>query len=67
MRWHLSVRLKFKLLIGMARECRGQNHDGQTAADLYDSFDEELALLLALYGRQIGLKLLPAPKKAVKS
>ncbi|PUE31567.1 hypothetical protein [Limnohabitans sp. Jir72] len=30
-------------------------------ADLYDSFDEELALLQALYWRQIGLKLLPAP------
>lgn len=49
------------LMIGMARAGGGQNYYGQTAADLYDSFAEELALLQALYGRQIGLKLLPAP------
>jgi Ca-activated chloride channel family protein len=49
------------LMIGMARAGGGQNYYGQTAADLYDSFDEELALLQALYWRQIGLKLLPAP------
>jgi Ca-activated chloride channel homolog len=49
------------LMIGMARAGGGQNYYGQTAADLYDSFDEELALLQAKYLRQVGLKLLPAP------
>jgi Ca-activated chloride channel homolog len=49
------------LMIGMARAGGGQNYYGQTAADLYDSFDEELALLQAMYLRQVGLKLLPAP------
>lgn len=49
------------LMIGMARAGGGQNYYGQTAADLYDSFAEELALLQALYGRQIGLKLLLSP------
>lgn len=48
------------LMIGMARASGGQNYYGQTAADLYDSFDEELALLQAMYLRQVGLKLLPA-------
>jgi Ca-activated chloride channel family protein len=49
------------LMIGMARAGGGQNYYGETAADLYDSFDEELALLQAMYLRQVGLKLLPAP------
>jgi Ca-activated chloride channel family protein len=49
------------LMIGMARAGGGQNYYGETAADLYDSFDEELALLQAMYLRQIGLKLMPAP------
>lgn len=49
------------LMIGMARAGGGQNYYGQTAADLYDSFDEELALLQAMYLRQVGLQLLPAP------
>ncbi len=49
------------LMIGMARAGGGQNYYGQTAADLYDSFDEELALLQALYLRQIGLQLITAP------
>ena len=48
------------LMIGMARAGGGQNYYGQTAADLYDSFDEELALLQAMYLRQIDLKLIPA-------
>ena len=48
------------LMIGMARAGGGQNFYGETAADLYDSFDEELALLQAMYLRQVGLKLLPA-------
>lgn len=49
------------LMIGMSRAGGGQNYYGQTAADLYDSFDEELALLQAMYLRQVVLKLLPAP------
>lgn len=49
------------LMIGMARTGGGQNYYGETAADLYDSFDEELALLQAMYLRQVGLKLWPAP------
>ena len=49
------------LMIGMARAGGGQNYYGQTASDLYDSFDEELALLQAMVLRQVGLKLLPAP------
>jgi Ca-activated chloride channel family protein len=48
------------LMIGMARAGDGQNYYGQTAADLYDSFDEELALLEAIHLRQVELKLLPA-------
>jgi Ca-activated chloride channel family protein len=49
------------LMIGMAREGGGQQYYGQTAADLYDSFEEELSLLQAMYLRRIGLKLVPAP------
>jgi Ca-activated chloride channel family protein len=48
------------LMIGMARAGGGHNQYGETAADLYDSFDEELALLQTMHLRQIGLKLLPA-------
>ena len=49
------------LMIAMARAGGGQNYYGQTALDLYDSFNEELALLQAMYLRQIGLKLTAAP------
>lgn len=49
------------LMIGMARTGGGQNYYGETAADLYDNFDEELALLQAMLLRQVGVKLLPAP------
>lgn len=48
------------LMIGMARAGGGQNYYGQTAADLYDSFDEELALLQSMMLRDIELKLIPA-------
>jgi Ca-activated chloride channel family protein len=48
------------LMIGMAREGGGQHYYGQTAADLYDSFEEELSLLQAMYLRRIKLKLVPA-------
>ena len=48
------------LMIGMARAGGGQQYYGQTAEDLYDNFDEELALLQSLYLRQLHLKLIPA-------
>ena len=48
------------LMIGMAKAGGGQQYYGQTAADLFDSFDEELSLLQALCLRQLSLKLVPA-------
>jgi Ca-activated chloride channel family protein len=49
------------LMIAMAKAGGGQQYYGQTAADLFDSFDEELSLLKALCLRQLSLKLIPAP------
>lgn len=49
------------LMIAMAKAGGGQQYYGQTAADLFDSFDEELSLLQALCLRQLTLKLIPAP------
>jgi Ca-activated chloride channel family protein len=48
------------LMIGMAKAGGGQQYYGQTASDLFDSFDEELSLLKALCLRQLSLKLIPA-------
>lgn len=48
------------LMIAMAKAGGGQQFYGQTAADLFDSFDEELSLLQALCLRQLSLKLIPA-------
>jgi Ca-activated chloride channel family protein len=48
------------LMIAMAKAGGGQQYYGQTAADLFDSFDEELSLLQALCLRQLNLKLIPA-------
>ena len=48
------------LMMEMARSGGGQNYYGQTAADLYDSFDEEFSLLAALYLKNLGLRLVPA-------
>ena len=48
------------LMIAMAKAGGGQNYYGQTAADLFDSFHEELSLLQALCLRQLNLKLIPA-------
>jgi Ca-activated chloride channel homolog len=45
------------LMIRMARAGGGQQYYGQTADDLYDSFDSELQLLEALYARQVQVKL----------
>lgn len=49
------------LMIAMARAGGGQQYYGQTADDLFDSFDEEFQLLQALYLRSLSLKLIPAP------
>lgn len=49
------------LMIAMARAGGGQQYYGQTADDLFDSFDEEFQLLHALCLRQIDLQLIPAP------
>jgi len=48
------------LMIAMARAGGGRQYYGQTAEDLYDSFDEELALLQATCMRDVALKLVPA-------
>lgn len=48
------------LMIAMAHAGGGQQYYGQTAEDLFDSFDEELALLQATCLRHIQVKLLPA-------
>ncbi len=47
------------LMIGMARTGGGQQYYGQRAEDLYDGFDEELALLQSLYLRKVRVKLVP--------
>ena len=49
------------LMIAMARAGGGQQYYGQTADDLFDSFDEEFQLLQALCLRKLDLKLIPAP------
>ena len=49
------------LMISMARAGGGQQYYGQTAEDLFDSFEEELSLLESIYLRQINAKLIPAP------
>jgi Ca-activated chloride channel family protein len=49
------------LMIAMADAGGGQQYYGQTAEDLFDSFDQELSLLQAMYLRGIALKLIPAP------
>lgn len=49
------------LMIAMARAGGGQQYYGQTADDLFDSFDEELQLLQALCLRRLDIQLIPAP------
>jgi Ca-activated chloride channel family protein len=44
----------------MAQAGGGQNYYGQRAEDLFDSFDEELSLLQAMYMRKLSVKLIPA-------
>jgi Ca-activated chloride channel family protein len=48
------------LMSAMARAGGGQQYYGQTAADLYDSFDEEFSLLQALCLRQLDVRFIPA-------
>ena len=48
------------LMNAIARAGGGQQYYGQTAEDLYDSFEEELSLLQAMYLRKISLKFSPA-------
>ena len=48
------------LMSAMARAGGGQQYYGQTAADLYDSFDEEFSLLQALCLRQLDIRFVPA-------
>jgi Ca-activated chloride channel family protein len=50
-----------ELMIAMARAGGGQQYYGQTADDLFDSFDEELQLLQALCLRRLDLQVIPAP------
>jgi Ca-activated chloride channel family protein len=49
------------LMIAMARAGGGQQYYGQTAEDLFDSFDEEFQLLQSLCLRGLQIKLIPAP------
>jgi Ca-activated chloride channel homolog len=55
------------LMIALARAGGGQQYYGQTASDLYDSFDEEFSLLQALCLRQLEVKLIPAPGVIVET
>lgn len=48
------------LMSAMARAGGGQQYYGQTAADLYDSFDEEFSLLQAMCLRQLDVRFVPA-------
>lgn len=54
------------LMIGMAHAGGGQQYYGQSAEDLFDSFDEELSLLQSLYARQPVIKFIPAPGVVVE-
>ncbi len=48
------------LMVGMAQAGGGQNYYGQRAEDLFDSFDEELSLLQAMYLRKLSVRFIPA-------
>lgn len=48
------------LMVGIAQAGGGQNYYGQRAEDLFDSFDEELSLLQAMYMRKLSVKFIPA-------
>jgi Ca-activated chloride channel family protein len=55
-----------ELMLAMAAAGGGQQYYGQRAEDLYDAFDEELALLQAMLLRQLGVKPVPAPGVVVE-
>lgn len=55
------------LMLGMARAGGGQQYYGQTAADLVDGFDEELALLEAMVLRRLRLRVVPGPGVLVEA
>ncbi len=55
------------LMLGMARAGGGQQYYGQTAADLFDGFDEELALLEAMLLRRLRLTVVPCPGVLVEA
>ena len=48
-------------MLGMARAGGGQQYYGQHAEDLFDGFDEELALLEAMCLRKLRVKLVAGP------
>lgn len=50
-----------ELMVGMAKHGGGQQYYGQTAEDLYDSFDQELALLESLSLRKLQIRLIAGP------
>ncbi len=50
-----------ELMIGMAKSGGGQQYYGQTAEDLHDGFDQELALLESLCLRKLQIELVCAP------
>ena len=50
-----------ELMLGMARAGGGQQYYGQHAEDLFDGFDEELALLEAMCFRKLRIKLVAGP------
>lgn len=56
-----------ELMVAMAQAGGGGHYYGQTAEDLYDSFDEELSLLSALCLRRLGVRLAPAPGVQVQA
>lgn len=55
-----------ELMLAMASAGGGQQYYGQTADDLFDGFDEELALLEAMVLRQLRIRLVPGPGVVVE-
>jgi Ca-activated chloride channel family protein len=55
-----------ELMLAMAAAGGGQQYYGQTADDLFDGFDEELALLESLFLRKLRVKLIPGPGVVVE-
>jgi len=51
-----------EFMAAMAKSGGGQHYYGQTAADLFDAFDEEFALLTALYLKNLGVRFIPGER-----